>query len=130
MKKTSVKTELGKLTPRFFQIKGKKQYGYDKVKVFSAKEFGVKGAKYQIVSLPANASVPPHFHRKVTELFLVQAGKGKIEVNSKEFKAKAGDIFLIQKGDFHALSNPFKKPFVIHVFKWNEEEKDINWLRR
>ncbi len=69
-------------------------------------------------------------HHKVREIFLVQDGRGKITINKKKFLAKKGDIFLIQPGDFHALSNSIGKAFVINIFKWNEDRKDIFWTKK
>lgn len=127
MKKTSVNTELKRKTPRFFEIKEKQIYAYDKTVVFSEKEIGTPGAKYQIVSFPKGAKVAPHHHRKVREVFLVQSGEGKITVNGRKQVAKKGDVFLIEPRDSHALHNSGKKPFVLSIVKWDEDERDIFW---
>lgn len=127
MKKTSVKQLLKKLSPRYFEIGGKKIYAYDKVAVFDETDIGARGAKYQIVSFPAGASVAPHFHKKIREVFLIASGKGVVEINREAHSATAGDIFLIQPRDVHALKNIGSVPFVLHIFKWNENPSDITW---
>ncbi len=128
MKKTNTSKSLKKLTPRVFNIQGKKVYTYDKISVFGETNIGVKGAKYQIVSFPKNASVAPHFHAIVREVFLVESGEGKITINEQPYDAKKGDIFLIQPKDSHALHNLGKEPFVLHIFKWDEDPNDITWV--
>ncbi|MDP3742040.1 MAG: cupin domain-containing protein [Candidatus Micrarchaeota archaeon] len=127
MKRTTVNGELKKLSPRYFEIRGKKVYAYDKVNVFDETTIGVPGAKYQLVSFPPGASVAPHFHEKVREVFLIASGKGKITINGKEHFTVAGDIFLIEPNDSHALQNTDSFPFIVHIFKWNENAHDINW---
>ncbi|MFH0713078.1 MAG: cupin domain-containing protein [Candidatus Micrarchaeota archaeon] len=127
MKKTNVGKVLKKLKPRLFERNGKIAYAYDKAIIFNEGEIGVKGAKYQIVSFPRGASIEPHCHKRVREIFLIASGSGIVKINKKSHMATAGDVFLIQPGDFHSLKNAGKAPFVLHIFKWNENPKDVYW---
>lgn len=127
MKKTKLAEVLKRLTPRSFDLNGRSIYAYDKAVVFNESDIGVNGAKFQVVSFPPGASVSAHFHKKVREVFLIAKGVGTITINGKPYTAKEGDIFLIQPGDRHAFKNNRKKPFVLHIFKWNEDPKDISW---
>ncbi len=130
MKKTNSNELRTRLTPRVFNINGKDVYAYDKVSVFDETAIGVNGAKYQIVSFPSGASVSAHFHTAVREVFLIESGKGEITINGKAHIAAKGDIFLIQPKDSHALHNTGSAPFILHIFKWNEDPNDITWTQK
>ena len=128
MRKTSLAEVLKVSTPRSFNVKSREIYAYDKAIVFDECDIDAKGAKYQIVSFSQGASVPAHYHQRVREVFLIAKGNGIITVNGKPCAAQEGDVFLIQPGDVHALKNNTSAPFVLHIFKWNEEPKDITWV--
>ena len=59
----------------------------------------------------AEATVPPggatiaHYHRTSEELYLVTAGRGRLQVGDEERDLEPGDCALIPPGETHRLEN-------------------------
>lgn len=48
----------------------------------------------------------PHLHRIMEENFYVLKGKLKVEINGVETIVEEGQLFHIEPGEFHTVSNP------------------------
>ena len=54
-------------------------------------------------------STTGHSHAGQEEVYIFRSGFGEMEINEKRFKVKAGDIILIEDGDFHRVHNTSNK---------------------
>ena len=57
--------------------------------------------------------VKSHKHATHTESIVVLEGKGKMTINKKTFKLKAGDYFVIPENTFHSLKVTSKTPMKV-----------------
>ena len=67
-----------------------------------------------------------HYHLKTTEIFLVLAGNGIININGTMNNCKIGDIILCEPNDVHSFKA--LDSWVIAIFKVNETKDDILWI--
>jgi mannose-6-phosphate isomerase-like protein (cupin superfamily) len=49
--------------------------------------------------------VTPHTHKDMAEIFLIQQGKGTIQVNGRELPLTQGTCIAVQPGEEHSLWN-------------------------
>lgn len=66
----------------------------------------------------------PHFHRKVSEIYLVTRGTCEMRVNGEIVKLGASDMILIEPGEAHTFvaSSDDYFHFVIHTPSLSAEE--------
>lgn len=103
---------------------------YSKRIIFSLEDFNAKGHLLQVVTIPALTKQRMHFHHKQTEVFYILDGETVININGKDYLAKAGDAFICEPGDKHFLWNKTDKEFKLVVFKINmsEDTDDTDWV--
>lgn len=103
------------------------RFTYVKDIPFNEKDLRCKGAKFQIVKFKPHTTIKPHYHKKTSEIFYINNGKGMLKINNKEFRCSANDFFLCEPDDNHEFINDTDEDFVILIFKTNEEDNDIYW---
>jgi mannose-6-phosphate isomerase-like protein (cupin superfamily) len=59
----------------------------------------------------------PHQHVE-TEIMLVISGDVEMVIDNKLFKASTGDLFIVESGKMHGISNANDKPAKYFAFKW------------
>lgn len=59
----------------------------------------------------------PHYHRQITEIYLVARGTAEIRVEQETITLAAGDMIAVELGEAHTFlsSSPDYFHFVIHV---------------
>src|SRR3972149_1484272 len=59
----------------------------------------------------------PHWHRQVTEIYIIARGSAEMRVDNQAVTLSAGDMILIQPGEAHTFvsSSPDYLHFVLHV---------------
>lgn len=67
-------------------------------------------------TFPPGATVAPHIHDDMAEVYLVEAGRGRMVVDGKELSVEAGSCVTVQAGERHALSNTGDGPLVVTYF--------------
>lgn len=104
---------------------------YRKKIIFSLNDFQIKGHLLQVVTIPPQTKQRLHSHNKQTEVYYIFEGETTININGKDYHAKAGDAFITSPGDVHNLWNKTDKDFKLVVFKINmpEDSDDTNWLK-
>lgn len=65
-----------------------------------------------------------------TEVYYILEGETIINIQGKDYLAKAGDAFIMEPKDEHFLWNKSDKDFKLLVFKINmpEETDDTVWI--
>ena len=58
-----------------------------------------------ITKLNPQHSTSGHSHSGQEEVYIFRSGKGEMEINTKRFSVKEGDIIFIEDGDFHRVHN-------------------------
>ncbi len=59
---------------------------YRKKVLFVEDDLDCKGTKVQVVEIERDNEVDPHYHKKQTEVFNIQNGKGIIGIDNEEHK--------------------------------------------
>lgn len=59
----------------------------------------------------------PHAHIE-TEVMLMIEGESEVTINNKTFKASAGDLYIINSGEMHGISNTQDSVCKYFAFKW------------
>ena len=59
----------------------------------------------------------PHKHEE-TEIILVIAGETEMTIDGKEYKASAGDFYLMESQLMHGVRNAKDTPCSYFAFKW------------
>ena len=65
------------------------------------------------ISIPAGSSDPKHFHKKLTEVYYVLQGNGKLEMEGKVAEVKTGHCVYIPPLTEHRLINDSEQPLII-----------------
>lgn len=65
---------------------------------------------------PAGERAPGHVHPDMTEVFMVQAGMGVMQLSNQILFLHAGDCIVIEAGEWHELQNNSREPFVVTYF--------------
>ena len=60
--------------------------------------------EYTVVA-PGCFNCPHHSHSRMTEFFIIVAGRGRVERNDEVFEVGPGDIFIQPPGTFHHILN-------------------------
>lgn len=53
-----------------------------------------------------------------TEIILVIDGEAEMDIDGKNFKGSAGDMFIVESGKMHQVGNASEKPCSYFAFKW------------
>ena len=80
----------------------------------------------QEVRFRKGETVPPHYHRRQTEIFFVLA-RGSITINGARVDAEAGDVIVCEPGEVHGMPL-VEEDFGFLVIKINYREDDTVWL--
>lgn len=59
----------------------------------------------------------PHQHTD-TEIILVIEGETEITIDGQKYTGGAGDLYIMESGKMHGVSNPTVKPCSYFAFKW------------
>ena len=59
----------------------------------------------------------PHQHAD-TEIILVIEGETEVTIEGQKYAGGAGDLFIMESGKMHAVSNATDKPCSYFAFKW------------
>lgn len=65
-----------------------------------------------------------HYHKRKTEFFFFLAGEGKVKVDKKEIKLKAGSYLLVKPNTVHTFINESQEALEAIMFKTNSSPKD------
>ena len=72
-----------------------------------------------------------HSHTLIEEVVIVHKGKGKIQIEDKTYKLRAGSVAVVPAGHFHALCNTGKKPFeATAIFNSNVDRSQVVFKNR
>ena len=63
-----------------------------------------------VILLKPGDKLGPHYHNEVEETFYFLEGRPLIHVNGEEFRATAGDVFMMQAPDRHNIVNDTNEP--------------------
>lgn len=80
---------------------------------FQPEDFGAKIRLCSRMTLEPGASIGTHTHEHEDELYLVLAGKGRIQENGAWTPIQTGDAILTGKGGSHSVENNSAEPLVI-----------------
>ena len=106
-------------------IEGK---NYRKKVLYTANDLGQNNTKVQFVEIESGNEVPPHYHKKQTEVYNVQKGRAILGIGDQEYLATEGDVLICKPEEIHSAKNENSKTFRLLVFKTNYEEDDTYWL--
>lgn len=67
-------------------------------------------------TLPPGASVGPHQHTDIAEVFLVEHGRGRLVVEGREVALSPGSCVTVEPGETHAVENHGDEPLVLTYF--------------
>ena len=59
----------------------------------------------------------PHAHIE-TEIMLMIEGESEVTINNKTYKASAGDLYIMNSGEMHGISNTQDKTCKYFAYKW------------
>ncbi len=82
----------------------------------------------QIVEIKPRQKVRKHYHLEQYEIFCIMSGEAKLGIGEEEYKATAGDIFLVKPKTVHWIINEKDEPFKLFVVKLNYHGDDSVWL--
>lgn len=102
---------------------------YSKKILFSPTDFKEPGHQLQIVIIPPHTKQRLHTHAIQTEVYYILEGECLIVINTQEFFARPGDVFMTHPGDIHNLWNKSDNEFKLIVFKINYplNDEDTTW---
>ncbi|MDD9966403.1 MAG: cupin domain-containing protein [Myxococcales bacterium] len=67
-------------------------------------------------TFPPGTEVQPHVHEDMSEVYLVERGRGLLRVDSRELSIEAGSCVTVHPGERHSLQNVGEGPLVITYF--------------
>lgn len=67
-----------------------------------------KNEQLVVMSIDAGEDAGLETHEKITQFIRIEAGKGKVIFNGKEFPIKDGSAFIVPKGTEHNIVNTSK----------------------
>lgn len=65
---------------------------------------------------PSPASPPPHYHKKMQEIFYVLEGALQFTLNGNTIDAPAGTLVMVPPGDVHTFKNALDTPAKFQVW--------------
>ena len=63
-----------------------------------------KGCDMDRMDIPPFTTMQIHYHKTFDEIFYVLDGKGVAESNGETFEIEKGGSFVVNRGEFHAVS--------------------------
>lgn len=76
-----------------------------KNKYFREVLFTAKNMQLVVMSLLPLEDIGMEVHKKVDQFFRIESGEGKVLMNGKSSKVKAGDVFIVPMGTEHNVIN-------------------------
>ena len=73
-------------------------------------------SQFAQASFPPGGEVKAHVHDDMSEVYLVERGRGLLKVDSKELSIEAGSCVTVHPGERHSLRNTGDGPLVITYF--------------
>lgn len=101
--------------------------GYRKTILADGDDLGDESTLTQIVAVPPNNRVKPHFHRNTHEFIYVIGGEAALRINGETRIMQPGDMIVTQPGDVHEVVNDSDRPWEALVFKTNYKIGDSYW---
>ena len=95
---------------------------YLRYRVFSQNDLDQQGCVIQIVVFGPRKEILKHYHKGMTETYIVLEGSALVTVNDVEMRIEKNDILLIEKGDWHSIKNNGDESFVIAISKYNVDD--------
>ena len=95
---------------------------YLRYRVFSQKDLDLKGCVLQIVVFKSGQNILNHYHKDMTETYIVLGGSGLVVINDVKLRLEKDDILLIEKGDWHSIKNDGAEDFIIAISKYNVDD--------
>ena len=99
-----------------------KRRTYLRYRVFSQKDLDLKGCVLQIVVFKSGQEILKHYHKGMTETYIVLGGNGLVTVNDEEMRLEKDDILLIEKANWHSIKNDRPEDFIIAICKYNIDD--------
>lgn len=85
--------------------------------IFGASDFSTQLRYVAQTELPPGASFGFHEHSITREeIYVVQSGYGRVQINDQEYPVKPGDVILTGVDEGHALYNDSDEPMGVFVF--------------
>ena len=69
---------------------------------------GEDGAQISIHRVQITRDAQKHYHKRLTEYYVVLSGEGEIELDDERVPVKPGDVIMIPPGTAHALRGEFE----------------------
>ena len=99
-----------------------KRRTYLRYRVFSPEDLDIKGCVLQIVVFKSGQEILKHYHKGMTETYIILGGCGTVTINDVEMQLEKNDILLIEKGDWHSIKNNDNEDFIIAISKYNTDD--------
>ena len=82
-------------------------------------------SSFGLCRLQPHEIVTGHVHRVMEEIFYVLKGQLKVEINDIETIIEEGQMFVIESGEFHVVSNPTNEynEYIISCAPFCENDK-------
>ncbi len=69
-----------------------------------------------------------HSHADASEVYFFIDGRGRMQIGKQEYNVRKGEVLLVQRGEFHKVTNLDKEKLVfVTVFQGNRESKKYNY---
>jgi quercetin dioxygenase-like cupin family protein len=81
----------------------------------------------QMIIMEPHTEVPPHYHKKTTELFYFLSGAGKFIIDGQVFEPKIGSILICELNEKHSTINENDVPWNYMAFKTYQDDGDSYW---
>lgn len=78
-----------------------------------------EGCAFQVAVFKPGEEILQHYHRDMTEIYIVLAGTALVTVNDVGMRCEKDDVLLIEKGEWHAIKNDGRSDFIIAICKYN-----------
>jgi mannose-6-phosphate isomerase-like protein (cupin superfamily) len=75
---------------------------------------GVPALGFAVVKIDPGAMSPAHFHKAMTEVYMILSGNGEMVMDGVVSMVVPGDCISICPGVVHAIRNLGEKPLVLH----------------
>lgn len=68
-----------------------------------------------VMSIPPGEEIPREKHKKKTQFFRIESGKGMVEADGRKVYVKDGDSIMISPNTYHRIVNIGKEPLKIYT---------------
>ena len=106
----------------------KKVENYAKKILLYEKDIKGKIEEIMVAKFKPDTKKDPHYHKKMTEIFYILKGGGKIIVNKEELECHPGEVIICEPNDIHQVINDTDKSFEFLVMKIKWEKGDIYFV--